>query len=127
MKQVIEMLIKIKNALAVRKSTVGVPYSNFKYNIVALLAKEGFVEDVKKKGRIKKRLVIGLKYQEKKPGIRGLKIISKPGRRVYFKSKELYVPKTGQGILIVSTPKGILTGRKARKMKLGGEVICEIW
>jgi len=127
MRQVIEMLVKIKNAQAVKKETVSTPYSNFNFNIAKILEQEGFIEEVKKRGRNKKRIIIRLKYDNKNPKIHGIKTISKPGRRIYFKKNKLYLPKAGYGILIISTPKGILTSKEAKKNNTGGEVICEVW
>jgi len=125
--QIANMLAQIKNAQAVKKGTVSVSYSNFKYNLAKILEEEGFVEEVKKRGRVRRRIVIRLKYEERGPRIHGIKMISKSGRKIYFKTKDLYLPKSGYGILIISSPKGILTSREAKKMKIGGEAICEIW
>lgn len=124
---VADTLVKIKNAQAVKKKTVSFPFSNFRYDLCKILKDEGFVEEVKGRERYKKRIVIRLKYKEDEPKIHDIKIISKPGRRIYLKKKKLYLPKKGYGILIVSTPKGLMTSREAKKMNLGGEVICEIW
>lgn len=123
-----DMLTSIKNALAVRHSTVSVPFSNLKYEIAKILEKEGFVEKVEKRGRIKKNLIVTLKYSEDKiPAILGLKRISKPGQRIYKSSREIKKVKGGYGIAIISTSKGLMTDKETRKQKLGGEVICEIW
>jgi len=127
MRQVVEMLNKIKNAQTVQKNTVSVPYSNFKYSLAKILEKEGFIGEIKKRGRKKKRILVRLKYEDRIPRIREIKMISKPGKRIYLQRKELYLPKSGYGILIVSTPKGLLTSREAKKMKIGGEAICEVW
>ncbi|MCZ2846313.1 MAG: 30S ribosomal protein S8 [Candidatus Bathyarchaeota archaeon] len=122
-----EMLITIKNAHAANKRTVSVPYSTFKYELAKILEKKGLVEEVQKRGRLKKKIVIKLKYEDNKPRIHDIRMISKSGRRIYLKSKDLFPPKSGYGILIVSTSKGLLTSEKAKKMNLGGEAICEIW
>lgn len=122
-----EMLITIKNAHAANKKTVNVPYSTLKYELAKILEKKGFVEEVQKRGRLKKKIVIKLKYEGNKPRIHDIRMISKPGRRIYFKKKDLFPPKSGYGILIVSTSKGLLTSKEAKKMNLGGEAICEIW
>lgn len=127
-----DMLIKIKNAGAVNKKTVSVPYSNIKYQLAKILVKEGFVEDVKKKPHSalhpQGRIVIKLSYNDEGAHkIHEVKRISKPGRRIYLKAKNLYMPKSGYGLLIVSTPQGLLSGKEARKRKIGGEAICEIW
>jgi len=123
-----DMLISIKNAQAVDHLTVSVPFSNLKYKIAKILEKEGFIEKVEKKGReVKKFLEITLKYDEKVPAISGLKRISKSGQRIYLPYKKIRKVKDGIGIAIISTSKGLMTNKEARKQKLGGEVICEIW
>ncbi len=123
-----DMLTSIKNAQAVLKETVEVPFSNFKYEIAKILEKNGFIAKTEKKGKkIKKLIEITLKYDNKRPAISGLKKISKPGQRIYKKAKELKPVKGGYGIAIISTSKGLMTNKEARKQKLGGEVICEMW
>jgi len=122
------MLISIKNAQAVGHLTVSVPFSNLKYEIAKILGKEGFIEKVEKKGRgVKKSLEITLKYDGKVPAISDLKRISKPGQRIYLPYKKIKKVRRGLGIAITSTSKGLMTDKEARKQKLGGEVICEIW
>ena len=128
MDPIADMLTKIKNAQAVGKKTVSFPFSSVKYNIARILEREEFIEYAKKRGKKTKRILVRLKYQEVgKPRIHDIKRISKPGRRIYLKSKDIYSPKSGYGLLIISTPKGVLTSKEARKMKTGGEVLCEIW
>jgi small subunit ribosomal protein S8 len=120
-----DMLNRIRNAQAVSHKTVSIPFSNLKYEIAQILEKQGFVEKVEKKGRNPKRLIeVTLKYPAT---ISGLKRISKPGQRIYAGFKEIKGSKGGYGILIISTPKGLMTGKEARKNKLGGEILCEIW
>lgn len=127
-----DMLTKIKNAGAVHKKTVSIPFSNIKYQLAKILVKEGFVGDIKKKPPSalypQGRIVIKLSYNEKgEHKIHQAKRISKPGRRIYLKAKDLHMPKSGYGLLIVSTSKGLLSAKEAQKKKIGGEVICEIW
>lgn len=120
-----DMLNQIKNAQAVSRKTVSIPFSNLKYEIALILEKHGFIEKLEKKGRNPKRSIeISLKNPA---AISGLKRISKPGQRIYTGFKHIKGSKGGLGILIISTPKGLMTDREARKNKLGGEVICEIW
>ena len=122
------MLTSIRNALAVGKTTVSIPFSNLKYEIAKILKKAGFVDKVEKRGRkIKKRIIITLKYSDKTPAINGLQRVSKQGRRVYLSAKEIKPVREGRGIVIVSTSKGLMTDKEARRQKLGGEVICEVW
>lgn len=122
------MLTSVRNALAVKHSAVIIPFSNFKYEIAKIFEKEGFVEKIEKKGRRSKRLIeITLKYSDETPVISGLKRISKPGQRIYSDWKKIKRVKGGYGIAIVSTSKGLMTNKEARKNKLGGEIICEVW
>lgn len=125
---IIDMLNQIRNGEAVNKADVSVPYSNFKNEIANLLAKEGFVGEIKKatKGR-QKVLKIALKYDNGVPAIAGLKRVSKQGQRIYANLHEIKKVKGGHGFAIISTSKGLMTDKDAKKNKLGGEVICEIW
>ena len=124
-----DMLIAIKNAQAVEHPTVDISFSNLKYEIAKILAKEGLIEKAEKKGKkLKKLIEITLKYDEKKKGaISDLKRISKSGQRIYLPHKKIKKVKGGYGIAIISTSKGLMTDKEARKQKLGGEIICEIW
>ncbi len=123
-----QMLTSIRNALAVKKATVEVPFSKLKYEIAKILEKQGFVTKVSKKGKKPlKTLEITLKYKDKAPSILGLKRISKSGQRIYVDSISIKKVKGGEGIAIISTSKGLMTNQEARKQKLGGEIICEIW
>ena len=124
-----DMLTVIRNAQAVNKEKVIFPFSNFKYEIAAVLEKEGFVKKVEKRGRKDKtKIEIILKYDKTgEPAILGLKKISKPGQRIYKGHKDISAVRSGYGIAIISTPSGLVTDREARKKKIGGEVICEVW
>ncbi len=124
-----DMLIRIKNALMARHKKVEVPASKMKLEIARILKEEGYIEDFvfideKPQGKIE----IILKYDEnKRPVIRGVKRVSKPGRRIYKGYKELPRVLDGLGIAIISTSQGIMTDFEARRRKVGGEVLCEIW
>jgi small subunit ribosomal protein S8 len=123
-----DMLNRIKNAQAVNHPTVEMPFSNFKYEIAKILEKNGFVEKIEKKGRkARKTMEIVLKYRDKAPVISGIRRISKPGQRIYLSSGEIKKVKEGYGMAILSTSKGLMTDREAKKQKMGGEVLCEIW
>jgi small subunit ribosomal protein S8 len=127
-----DMLNRIKNAQTLLKERVSLPFSNLKYNIALILKREGFIEDVKKRERKRRKMIeISLKYYQensnKIPAISGLRRISKPGQRLYIKSKKIRKVKGGYGILIISTPKGLMTDKEAKKENLGGEMICEVW
>ncbi len=125
---VTDMFNRIRNAQAVDHPTVDVPFSNLKYEIAKILeAKEVIGAIEKKKKKTKKVIRIVLKYKDKISVISELKRISKPGRRVYFRYKKLKPVKSGYGFSIISTPKGLMTNEDAKKKKLGGEIICEIW
>jgi len=129
MNPITDMLNRIRNAQAVSKTTVNVPFSNLKYEIARILDEENFVEKIEKKGKKEKRTIkIDLKYREnKQPAIQGLKQISKPGQRIYLEVSKIGKVKEGYGIAIISTSKGLMTDKNARKQKLGGELICKIW
>jgi small subunit ribosomal protein S8 len=128
MDQITDMLNRIRNAQAVGHAKAEIPFSNLKYEIARILEKEGLVSKAEKKGRKAQKLIeITLKYSDKIPAISGLKRISKPGQRIYRGFKQLKPVKSGYGIAVVSTPKGLMTDKEARKQKTGGEVICQIW
>ncbi|MBU1038789.1 30S ribosomal protein S8 [Patescibacteria group bacterium] len=122
-----DMLARIRNAALVNKSRVLVPYSNLKAGLAQILLDEGYIEAIGEETSPKRSLVISLKYLKGKPAIQNLKRISKPGRRHYVKSDSLPKVLSGLGIAIVSTSQGLMTNKKARAAKLGGEVICEIY
>ncbi len=123
-----DMLIRIKNAQAVKKPFVNIPYSRMKYHIAKVLEAEGFVEEVKHKGKGPRKVIrIKLKYLDKKPVIHGAKRISKPGRRIYKGYRDLRPVKGGLGIAIISSSQGIITDKEAKERKVGGEVLFEIW
>lgn len=120
-----DMLNRIRNAQAVSKETVSIPFSKLKYGVATILEKEGLIEKAERKGRgLKKSIEITLKYP---PVISGLKRISKPGQRIYTSAKDIKRVRGGYGIAIISTPKGLMTNKETRKQKLGGEILCEIW
>lgn len=125
---VADFINRIKTAQLVGLSNVSIPFSKMKFEIASLLFKEGYVGEVKKHGKKAKRFIeVTLKYENGKPEVRGVKRLSKPSRRVYVKSTEIRPVKYGHGLLVVSTPKGLLTGRDARKEKVGGEALFSIW
>ena len=124
-----DMLTRIRNANMVSHEKVEMPSSKLKVELAKLLKEEGFITDyeVKEVGKFKVLTVI-LKYDmNKKPVITKLERISKPGLRNYSKAKNLPKVLGGMGIAIVSTSKGLLTDRKARKENIGGEIICYVW
>jgi len=139
-----DMLTRIRNAQAVKKPEVVLPYSKIKLNILELMSKNGWLGKVelqhpnktpsktikKAKSDLNSRfqmIRVELKYSERKPNINSLKRISKPGRRIYVKKDNIPVVLDGLGMAVISTPKGILTDKQAKEQKVGGEVVCEIY
>lgn len=123
-----DLLNRIRNAQAVLKEQVSLPFSNLSHEIAKILEKQGFIKKVEKKGRTYKKVIeITLKYDDKIPAISGLKRVSRSGQRIYKGFKDIKPVKSGYGMLIISTSKGLMTDKEARKQKLGGEVMCEIW
>lgn len=124
-----DLLTRIRNANQMRYNEVVVPSSNVKLRIVEILKSEGYIENYKvDKNDVQDNIVITLKYgNNKERVISGLKRISKPGLRVYAKAEEVPMVLNGLGISIVSTSKGIMTGKEARKQNLGGEVLAYVW
>lgn len=123
-----DLIIRIKNASDVEKDTVTVPFSKLKLAIVDLLEKEGFVKNSTKRGKkVQKSLEIGLIYDEYGPRVKGVERVSHLSKRVYGGAKDLRSVKQGHGVLVLTTPNGILTDSEARKQKVGGELLFKIW
>ena len=120
-----DMLNRIRNGRAVFSETVSIPYSKIKYEIASIMQREGFVKDVEKKGR-KDKKVIKITFKKDSAAL-GLKRISKTGQRLYVSYKDIKPVKGGYGVAVISTSKGLMSNKEARKNKLGGEIICEIW
>ncbi len=123
-----DMLIRIKNGYLARKSEVLVPWSKMKEATANILVKKGYLDglEIETDGH-KKELVLKLKYEHKKSVLTDVKVISRPGLRIYVKKNELPKILGGLGTAIISTPVGLLTDKEARSQGLGGEVVCEIW
>ena len=124
-----DLIIRLTNAGAIKKPSVSIPFSNFKMAIAEKLAAVGYVKSIEKKGKkVKKTLDIVLSYDaDGKHKIQGVKRISKPGRRMYKSVLDIVPVRYGFGALILSTPKGIMTDKEAKKEKVGGEALFEIW
>jgi small subunit ribosomal protein S8 len=129
-----DMLTRIRNAVIVGHSTVAMPSSNLKVAIAKILKEEGYIsalEVVDGDAPGHKVLRIRLKYvgerRERKPVITGLERVSRPGRRVYTGKREIPWVLSGMGIAILSTPKGVMTGQRARQLGVGGEILCKVW
>jgi small subunit ribosomal protein S8 len=121
-----DMLTRVRNAGAAKKADVLVPFSKLKWEIARILKDEGYISDVEKVQDVFPMIKITLKYDNKKSVISKITRVSKPGRRVYRNYKDLPVVLNRLGIAIVSTSKGIFTNKKARQMKIGGEILCEV-
>ncbi|WP_422396861.1 30S ribosomal protein S8 [Spiroplasma endosymbiont of Polydrusus cervinus] len=122
-----DMLTRIRNANQRLHKSVKMPSSKMKVRIAEILKEEGYVEDFKVSGDIKKDLTLTLKYKGKTKVISGLKRISKPGLRVYVTVEKVPQVLNGMGIAIISTNQGIMTDKAAKQAHLGGEVIAYVW
>jgi small subunit ribosomal protein S8 len=129
-----DLLTRIRNAHMAGHTTVSLPSSKLKAAIAQILKQEGFIEDftvVADDGAVQGSLRLTLKYvgirRERRPVISGIERVSTPGRRVYARRKDIPWVLSGMGIAILSTPKGIMTGTRARQLGVGGEVICKVW
>ena len=124
-----DMLTRIRNGLQARHESVDVPASNLKAEILRVMKAEGYIKNYKVLGEGEKKFIrIFLKYtKDGKPALKGLRRISKPGRRIYSGFNEIPYVMNGLGISVVSTSKGILTDKEARLNRVGGEILCSIW
>lgn len=124
-----DMLTRIRNASMVKQKQVVMPSSNIKAGIARILTEEGFIEGYAVTDEMPQpSLIVRLKYTAQgRPVISGLDRVSRPGRRYYSGFKDIPWVRSGLGINIVSTPKGLMTGRKARRERLGGEILCNVW
>lgn len=125
-----DLITRIRNAGLKNKSKIVVPYSKMKESLVALLKNEGYVDSFlvsSEENSVKKNITINLKYINEKPVIRQIKRVSRPGQRIYSKSKSIPRILGGMGIAIVSTSQGLMTGYQAKAKKIGGEVICKLF
>lgn len=127
-----DMFMRIRNGGAAGKKSVYIPYSDVKMRIANVLMKEGYLSSVSKKvlkGRTTLRVIeVGVVYDAPlAPRVRGMERVSRPSRRMYVGAKELRLVNQGHGIMILSTPKGILTGSEAHKEHVGGEIIGKVW
>lgn len=124
-----DFIIRIKNAGAVGKDAVSVPHSKFRMAVAEKLKETGYIKSAEKKGKkIKKTIDISLVYE--KDGahkIKGVKRLSKPGRRLYKSAGEIHPIRYGHGAILLSTPNGVMTGKEAKKAGVGGEALFEIW
>ena len=124
-----DMLTRIRNASAARHADVTLPSSKVKREIARILAEEGFIESYETQpDGVQETLTVRLRYGEgRTPVVSGIKRISKPGLRVYARKTEIPRVLGGLGLAILSTSRGVMTGSQARKLNLGGEVVCYVW
>jgi small subunit ribosomal protein S8 len=129
-----DMLTRVRNSLMIGQSLVAMPNSKIKAEIARILKEEGYIESfevVEGEAALRQVLRLKLKYvgerRQRKSVITGLERISRPGRRVYTQMKEIPWVLSGMGVAIISTPKGVMTGQRARQLGVGGEVLCKVW
>jgi len=123
-----DLLTTIRNGVGADKETVDIPASKLNGRILEIFKNDGYIEDVRlMKNNTQGTFKVYLKYENKKPAIMGLRRISKSGLRVYRRSDELPHVLNGLGTAVLSTSKGVITDREARKLKVGGEILCYIW
>jgi small subunit ribosomal protein S8 len=123
-----DFIIRIKNAVMAKHDTVVIPYSRLRESLATILMKEGYVTDVSvDKSNVFPELVLVLKYVGKTPAVTDVRRMSKPGRRLYAPANKIPKALGGYGITVLSTNRGILTDSDARKMNVGGELLCQIW
>jgi small subunit ribosomal protein S8 len=124
-----DMLTRIRNGIMTRQKQVVVPGSKVKVALARILKEEGFIRDFEvTKDEPQPQIRVVLKYdRDRQPVITGLRRISKPGRRVYVKRSQIPWVLSGLGVAVLSTPQGIMTGQRARRMGFGGEVLCYVW
>lgn len=122
-----DLLTRLRNASRARKAELLVPYSRIKADMAAILKKEGYIADFEVKSEGKPKLRIVNKFADKTPAITGLKRVSRPGLRRYVGADDIPRVLGGMGISIISTPRGVLSGREARRQKVGGELLAYVW
>ena len=128
MDTIADMIVRMKNASDSKKESVVFPYSKLKLAVLDVLFKEGYITSFGKKGKkIAKFIEVVLAYEDGTPKISGVERVSKSSKRIYNKAKDIKKVKNGMGLLIISTPKGIMTDKQAREAKVGGEALFKIW
>jgi small subunit ribosomal protein S8 len=134
MDPIADMLTRIRNAVMAGHSTVALPSSKLKLEIAKILKDEGFLDGYEvadSDNSVQKVLRLKIKYvgerRERRPVISGIERVSKPGRRIYTKKQDIPWVLSGIGVAILSTPKGVMTGARARQLGVGGEILCKVW
>lgn len=123
-----DMLTRIRNASLARHDRTDIPASSLKKAVAEILKSEGYIADVRKSEGDENKLTIVLRYGRDRGGvIDGIRRVSRPGRRVYVRHDQIPRVLSGLGISILSTSRGVMSDRDARRLKLGGELLCEVW
>lgn len=123
-----DFLTHIRNAGAAKHKTVDIPISKIKLGISEILKDQGFIEDFEMTGEgLDRKIRVTLRYYKREPAFKELKRISKPGRRIYSSADKLPRIKNGLGIAVISTSRGVMSDKQARRENVGGEVLCAIW
>ncbi len=122
-----DFLCRVRNAARAQHADLVVPHSRIKENLAQVLKQEGYVSDVSVEGTGRKSIRVKLKYSGRKSVIEGLRRLSSPGRRVYAASTEIPKVRGGLGVVVLSTPAGVMTDREARKRNVGGELLFSVW
>ncbi len=123
-----DLLTKIKNAERARKESILTPYAEFDFAVAKLLQTHGFVKEVEKRAIGRKNFIeVKLKYRNGEPALTDFKIMSKPSRRIYIGYRELKPVRQHFGIAVLSTPSGVFSNKEAKKNKVGGEFLCQVW
>ena len=124
-----DMLTRIRNATMVRRERVDLPHSKLKEHVASVMKAEGYLDDVRvSEGDTHKTLMLVLRYgRDRQSTIDGLRRVSTPGRRVYVRHDRIDRVCSGMGISILSTSRGVMTDREARRQRVGGELLCEVW
>ena len=122
-----DFIVRLQNAAMVSKEAVSLPFSKMKLAIADVLEREGYLAAIDKKSKSGHTLTVSLAFKNGKPAITGVKRISKPSRRLYMGVRELRPVKRGHGLMVLSTPGGIMTSKEAREKRMGGEPLFEIW
>lgn len=127
MSPIVALIIMIKNGYMSRKEVIESTCSTFRVTVLKKLKELGYIQDFEVSGDKVKKITIKLKYDDGVPAVTDVKLFSKPGRRWYVAVKEMKPVIGGLGYALISTPKGVLTNKEARKLKVGGELLFEIW
>jgi small subunit ribosomal protein S8 len=127
MDPIADMLARIRNGARALRPVIEVPHSRIKESIAGILRQEGYIADCAVEGQRIKTMKLRLKYQGKKNVIEGLRRLSRPGLRRYVGADEIPRVRGGLGVVVISTPEGVMTGTQAKKKNLGGELVCSVW